>query len=189
MKSVQVGGPQATTWIGMKRLRPLLALLGVVAGLLAISTPVSAGGNSSTPCSMGPQATTCTYTVNMHGLIQMFQTNVPCVDPPNGPPTGVLTATYSEVFHETVNQAGDGWFTSTVTGGLSFIPYDSSHPSYTGHFESWMGASFNLNNVVLHDTNNTTLTGSDGSHLSIHMIDHMSISASGITLQFDKPSC
>jgi hypothetical protein len=190
MKSVEVGGPQAKTWIGIKRLRPLLALLGVVAGLLAISTPVSAGGNSSTPCSLGPQPATCTYTVNMHGLIQTFQTNVPCVDPQNGPPTGVLTTTYSEVFHETVNQAGDAWLTSTVTGDLSFIPYDSSRPSYTGHFESWFGESFNLNNMVpLHDTNNTTLTGSDGSHLSIHMIDHMSISASGITLQFDKASC
>ena len=189
MESVQVGGPQATTWIGMKRLRPMFGALGVVAGLLAISTPVSAGGNSSTPCSPGPQSTTCTYTVNVQGLTQTVQTNVPCVDPPNGPPTGTLNLNYSEVFHETVNQAGDAWFTSTVTGDLTFIPFDSSRPSYTGHFESWFGASINQNNAVFHDTNNNTATGSDGSHLSFHMVDHMAISASGITFQFDKATC
>jgi hypothetical protein len=135
---------------------------------------------------MGPQPTTCTYTFNAKDLTQTFYTNVPCVDPANGPPTGILTATYSEVFHETVNQAGDGWLTSTVTGDMSFIPYDSSRPSYTGHFMSWFGASFNRNNSVLHDTSNTSLRGSDGSHLSVHMVDHTSISASGITLQFTK---
>jgi hypothetical protein len=175
--------------MGVKRLRPLLALVGVVAGLLAISTPASAGGNSPTPCSPGPQPTTCTYTANVHDLTQKSPSNVPCVDPPNGPPTGIVNLSYGEVFHETVNQAGDGWFTSTVTGDFSFIPFDSSRPSYTGHFESWFGASINRNNAVFHDTNNTTGTGSDGSHLSFHMIDHMAISASGITFQFDKATC
>ncbi len=189
MKSVRVTGPQSTTWIGVKRLRPLLALLGVMAGLLAISTPVSAGGNSPTPCSLGPQPTTCTYTANVSDLSQTSPSNLLCVDPPNGPPTGIVTVTYGYVFHETVDQAGDGRFTSTVTGGLSFIPFDSSRPSYTGHFETWSGASMNQNNAMFHDTNNLTLTGSDGSHLSVHMIDHMAISASGITFQFDKAVC
>jgi hypothetical protein len=173
----------------MKRLRPLLALLGAVAGLLAVSTQVSAGGNSPTPCSMGPQPATCTYTANVRDLTQTLPSNVPCVDPPTGPPTGVVTLTYSEVFHETVNQAGDAWFTSTVTGHFSFIPTDSSRPSYTGHFESWFGASINQNNAVFHDITNNTATGSDGSHLSFHMINHMSVGVSGITLQFDKASC
>lgn len=173
----------------MKRLRPLLVLLGVVAGLLAISTPVSAGGNSSGPCSQGPQPTTCTYTANVHDLTQTSPTNVPCVDPPTDPPTGMITLNYGEVFHETVNQAGDAWFTSTVTGDFSFIPFDLSRPSYTGHFESWFGASINRNNEVFHDITNNTATGSDGSHLSFHMIDHMAISASGITFQFDKATC
>lgn len=189
MSSVPSGRAPIAGRPGVKRLRPLLALVGVVAGLFAVSTPVYAGGNSSTPCSLGPQPVTCTYTANNHDLTQTLQSNVPCVDPSNGPPTGILTLTYGEVFHETVNQAGDGWLTSTVTGDLSFIPSDSARPSYAGHFENWFGASFNLNNSVFHDTSNTTATGSDGSHLSFHMIDHMSISASGITLQFDKASC
>lgn len=189
MKSAQVGGLPTTLRRRMKALRMLLALLGVAGSLFVVSTPVAAGGNSSTPCSLGPQPTTCTYTANVQDLTQTVPSNVPCVDPPNGPPTGMLTLTYGEVFHETVNQAGDGWLTSTVTGDLSFIPFDSSRPSYTGHFESWFGASINLNNAVFHDTNNSTAVGSDGSHISFHMIDHMAISASGITFQFDKATC
>jgi hypothetical protein len=47
----------------------------------------------------------------------------------------------------------------------------------------------NQNNAVFHDTNSLTLTGSDGSHVSSHMIDHMAISASGITFQFDNATC
>ena len=188
MKSLQFGSPPTIGRTAIKRPMQLFAVLGVLAGLFAISTPVSAGGNSPTPCSLGPQPATCTFTVNNHDLSQTFSTNVPCVDPPNGPPTGTLTFAYGDVFHLTVNKAGDAWMTSTVTGDADFIPYDSSRPSYTGHFETWFGASFNQNNTVLHDTNNFTLKGSDGSHISVHMIDHMSISASGITHQFAKVS-
>jgi hypothetical protein len=188
MKSVQLATPTGGH-PGIKRLRPLLVVLSVLAALFAVSTPSYADGNSSTPCALGPQPATCTYTANNHDLIQTLPSNVPCVDPPNGPPTGELTLTYGEVFHVTVNEAGDGWLTSTVTGNLSFTPFDLSRPSYTGHFESWFGASFNLNNAVFQDTTNNTAIGSDGSHLSFHMIGHMSISASGINFQFDKASC
>jgi hypothetical protein len=47
----------------------------------------------------------------------------------------------------------------------------------------------NRNNAVFHDTFNIHGTGSDGSTLTAHIIDHMSISASGVTLTFDKIAC
>jgi hypothetical protein len=100
-----------------------------------------------------------------------------------------VTITFNAVFHITVNQAGDGWETSTATGSFSFAPFDPSRPSYTGHFTDWFGGSFNMNNTVLHDTFNIRGTGSDGSAFSAHLIDHMSISASGVTLTFDKLVC
>jgi hypothetical protein len=122
-------------------------------------------------------------------VTQSFPTNVPCVDPANGPPTGIVTITFNAVFHETVNRAGDGWITSTSTGDFSFTPFDPAKLSYKGHFESWFGGSFNRNNTVLHDIFNIHGTGSDGSSLTGHFIDHMSVSASGITLTFDKVVC
>ncbi len=155
---------------------------GVVA-----AAPAVAGGNSLTPC-FGPQTSTCTYTQNTHGA-QTFPTNVPCVDPAMGPPTGMLTIDGNTVFHETVNTAGDGWITGTTEGAFSFTPFDPKRVSYAGHAESWFGGSFNMNNTVLHDTLNISGTGSDGSTLTAHIIDHMSISASGITLTFDKAVC
>ena len=173
----------------MRKTFPLVAVIGAVVWALLAAVPASAGGNSATPCAMGPQASTCTYTQNVHGATATMLVNVPCVDPPNGPPTGTLSITYNAVFHETVNRAGDGWFTSTQEAQFAFVPFDLNRPSYTGHYETWFGASFNRNNTVLHDTFNIHGTGSDGSTLSFHMIDHFSISASGITHVFDKVVC
>ena len=171
----------------MKRI--VLAALFTFAWVVVASVPALAGGNSSTPCTPGPQASTCTFTQNDHGLTQTFPSNVPCIDAPTGPPTGTLTLTYNDVFHVTVNKAGDVWATGTMEGRFSFIPFDPSRPSYTGHFATWFGESINQNNSVFHDTFNVHGTGSDGSTLSFHMVSHMSVSASGITLTFDKVSC
>jgi len=169
----------------------VLATLFTFGWVFVASVPAVAGGNSSTPCFPGPQASTCTYTQNDHGLTQTFPSTVPCIDAPAppGPFTGLLTLTYNDVFHITVNKAGDVWLTGTTAGTFSFTPFDLSRPSYTGHFASWFGASLNKNNYVFHDTFNVHGTGSDGSTLSFHMIDHMSVSASGVTLTFDKIAC
>lgn len=163
----------------------LAALLAI--GGLSVAAPAFAGGNSSTPCAPVPQASTCTYTQNVHGGTQTFPSNVPCVDPPNSV-TGMLTLNFTAVFHVTVNTAGDAWFTSTQEGDFSFVPFKPGL-SYTGHFAIWFGASFNQNNSVVHDTFNIHGTASDGSALTFHMVNHMSISASGITLAFDKVVC
>jgi hypothetical protein len=131
----------------------------------------------------------CTFTQNVQGQVQTFPTNVPCVDPMTGPPTGMLTITTNSVFHVTVNQAGDLWITGTTEGDFSFVPFPPRTVSYTGHFASWFGVSLNRNNTVFHDTFNVHGTGSDGSTLSAHFINHFSMSASGMTLMFDKFVC
>ncbi len=176
--------PASTIRTGWLALSALFAL----SGILVAPAPALAGGNSSTPCAPIPQASTCTYTQNVHGAVQSFPSNVPCVDPPNSV-TGFLTLTFNAVFHVTVNTAGDAWATSTQTGDFSFVPFNPAGLSYTGHFAIWFGDSFNQNNSVLHDTFNLHGTASDGSSLTAHMIDHMSISASGMTLVFDKVVC
>lgn len=164
------------------------ALFTVGWGMLA-AAPAVAGGNSSTPCAPVPQASTCTYTQNLHGVVQTFPSNVPCVDPPNSI-TGMLTITYNSVSHVTVNTAGDAWFTTTQTGTFSFAPFDPNGLSYSGHFAFWFGASFNQNNTVFHDTGDIHGTASDGTALSFHMVDHANLSSTGVvTLSFSKVSC
>jgi hypothetical protein len=86
----------------------------------------------------------------------------------------------NEIFHVTVNGAGDVWLTQTQTGSISFVPFNASQPSYSGHIASWFGGSLNKNNSVIHDTSNARLRGSDGSTVALHMVDHTSFSARGI---------
>jgi hypothetical protein len=83
-----------------------------------------------------------------------------------------------------VNGASDVWVTQTETGSVSFAPTDTSQPSYSGHIATWFGASLNKNNAVFHDTFNARLTGTDGSTITAHMVDHMSVSASGMQNTF-----
>jgi hypothetical protein len=100
----------------------------------------------------------------------------------------VLTGTGNGIEHSIINKAGDGWFTSTFEGNVQVVPYtvdsmgmpiapDPNAPTYTGHFTQWFGGSMNKNNFVNHDTISFVGTGSDGSRISFHAVDHMSTSA------------
>jgi hypothetical protein len=98
----------------------------------------------------------------------------------------VITATSpgNGVVHTVINKTSDGWFTSTWTGAVSLVFLESDGvtpdpnvPTYTGHLQQWFGGSFNKNNFVNHDTTNVQATGSDGSSLGFHIVDHMSTSA------------
>jgi hypothetical protein len=114
------------------------------------------------------------------------------VNPCTGDP-GTLTLTYNGVFHVTFLTAGKGagtfWATGTLTGTFSFVPFDSSKPSYTGRFTTWFGENGNLQNGTQTATLRVRGIGSDGSVLQFHDVAHMSVSASGITFSFDKPRC
>lgn len=46
-----------------------------------------------------------------------------------------------------------------------------------------------LQNGVYHSTFTAHLTGSDGSTIKFHDTAHLSTSASGLTVSFDKPMC
>ena len=122
----------------------------------------------------------CSQTVVLHG--ETF--SAPDFNPCTGAP-GILSQTLAnDIFHVTVNGASDIWVTGTSTGWVTFVPTDSTLPTYTGHFTQWFGASLNKSNVVFHDTFNARVTGSDGSTITLHMVDHFSVSASGIQNSF-----
>lgn len=124
--------------------------------------------------------------------------NGPAVGQPSPQATGcpawiavdapVITGTGNGVEHSIINNNGDGWFTSTFTGTVTVVPYmvdqngptvpDPNAPTYVGHFTQWFGGSFNNKNFVNHDTISFVGTGSDGSTISFHQVDHMSTSAS-----------
>jgi hypothetical protein len=122
----------------------------------------------------------CTQTIVLKNQTQTMPSPNPCTGAP-----GTITFNYSnDIFHINVNGALDIWETQTLTGSATAIPTDPLQPSYFGHITIWFGASLNKNNLVFHDTLNATLTGTDGSTISLHMVDHMNTSASGMVNSF-----
>lgn len=145
--------------------RVLLSLLILASLVLGSAQVVFAGGSGAT-----------TSTQNDHGLVTTFHVDSIC-----GAPSGTLTATVNDVFHTTVNKAGDFWLTSTQEGWFTIVPDDPSLPNFAGHFAAWFGVSINVNNSVQHDITNVFATANDGSGttVTIHAVDHLSVSASG----------
>jgi hypothetical protein len=156
----------------VSRLRLVLVPVVAVGILLLGSAPAFADGNGS-----------ITYTQTDKNLTQTFHDLIPCVGP------GTITITQNDVFHVTINKAGDFWDTFNAEGTFSAVPDDLLAPTYTGHFHDWGGDSDNRQNTVSHSTFSVNGRGSDGSHLVFHETMHYSVSASGVTIWFDKPTC
>ena len=141
-------------------IRRLLVVFAVLAATVVLASPASAAGAASS-------------TQNFHGAFPPFHVDSTC-----GAPAGTITGTGNAVFHITVNAAGDVWITSTQEAWFTLTP-DVGTVTYSGHFAAWFGTSINQNNSVLHDTINVRAIGSDGSTVTINLVDHMSTSASG----------
>jgi hypothetical protein len=123
-------------------------------------------------------------TVTNAPVSQSFSMPNPC-DPSS---TGSFTMTFTrQVYHITVNGAGDAWDTGTSTGTVSFVPDVSSNPSGAGHLTSWFGDSFNAQNMVQHSTFTVVVHTTDGQTISQHETVHVSLTPNGPAVSFDKP--
>ena len=109
------------------------------------------------------------------------------VNPCTGAPGTVTATAVNGVFHITTLANGTFWATFTAEGTITFVPDDPSDPSFSGHFAVWDGENGNLQNETETSTFNAVLVGSDGSHVGTHETFHMSTSASGGSITFDKP--
>jgi len=150
----------------------LVSLVGVIALLrTAVTAP--------------PAWATKTFTFHIH--------NGTSTEPSRNPCTGVhgtVTLQFNAVFHKTKIGPGLVHVTETTTGSFQFTPNKvSKFPSYTGHFTQWDGFNLSAHNVNGTFTFIVNGIGSDGSHLTFHEVAHFSMSGSGATLEFDKPSC
>jgi hypothetical protein len=130
-------------------------------------------------------AKTVTFTQTFHHATQTFPTSNPCTGAP-----GTVTLTFNGVVHVTMDtNTGTGHMTETMTGDFVFVPDDPTQPTITGHFTSWDGENQNIQNFTATATFNLHGTGSDGSRLQGHFLAHISVSATGITILFDKMTC
>lgn len=127
---------------------------------------------------------------NYHNATDTIVDVIPCVA---GGALANITLTYNGVFHvsELTSGAGAGtfWATGTQTGTVYAAPLDPMLPTYTGHFTTWFGDNNNLHNGSETSTFTVHATGSDGSSFTFHDVAHMSVSATGVAISFDKPTC
>jgi hypothetical protein len=161
-------------------LRRLLAALTLaVAGLMAIG---SAQGASA------PVTFTDTFSKT-----ETFTDVVPCQES-LGPYD--ITAKERGVFHVTAAgiEGEDNFIppyhvTGTVTGSFVAVPSDGTGPTFTGRFTQWFGENSNLKNGNGTFTFSVRGRSSDGSRILFHVVAHFSVSASGVEVEFEKPSC
>jgi len=105
----------------------------------------------------------------------------------------------SGVEHSIVNNALDGWFTSTFTGQVTLTFYpptsvdqsnpnnpvitgdrDSGAPILMGRITQWFGGSFNSRNFVNHGTINFNGADAAGNQYTFHSVFHVSTSANPV---------
>jgi hypothetical protein len=109
------------------------------------------------------------------------------VNPCTGAPGTVTATAKNGVFHMTTLANGTFHLTGTAQGTITFVPDNPADASASGHFASWFGENGNLQNGAATSTFNAVLSGSDGSRVGVHDTFHMSTSASGGSITFDKP--
>lgn len=159
-----------------RRVVRVACLAAVVALLAAGAALADAGGQG-----------TVTITQHAHNIVLFSNaTTNPCT----GAPGTITAVSANEVQHETfftAPGADEFWATETDEGTATFTPDDPSGVSASGHFAAWFGISSNNKNGVVHDTNNFNLTGSDGSHIVVHIADQTTMNANGvITVNFSN---
>lgn len=135
-------------------MKKLISVVGALGALMLV--PVVA------------QATTST-TIHMNG--------VPIDIGPAGCVAGDLVIVGNNVFHQTINNAGDVWVTGTVEGAVSATDPSSG---YTGHAAAWFGVEQNNLNNVFHFTANSVGTLGDGTPLNIHQEGQFTVNAQGM---------
>jgi hypothetical protein len=133
-----------------------------------------------------------TQTFTQHGTNDVIVDNPTATNPCTGDSGHLLAVSSTDVFHITTQADGTAWVTGTAQGTVTFTADDPSNPSASGHFVLWFGDSFNDKNTVQHIAGNFNLTGTDGSHIVVHMLSHLSTNARGVptvTFSVDRATC
>lgn len=141
----------------------------VVTAALAVAG-LAVGSASAAPGGAG----TVSMTQHFSGVIDQE----PSVNPCTGEPGVITLDAKNAVAHVTTNANGF-WATFTAEGTATFAPTNGTPIS--GHFTIWDGENGNLQNGTATMTATVHIDG-----ITMHETAHMSVSASGITLSFDK---
>ena len=159
----------------MKILSPSLSRAGfaalVIAGSMSAVVPGAVAGGATTTTERSRQVD-----------VNPGETN-PC----NGS-IGTITNDEQDVFHITELADGTYHLTGHSTARVSFEPDDSRYPSYVGHETFSIAESSNSRNFTTTSTHHVRVKGTDRSFITISEVVHISVSASGVSVTFERPT-
>jgi hypothetical protein len=157
--------------IGARAVLRSIAFASAVVAFWVVPAFAAAGG-----------AGTETLTEHAHG-VPLF--SFPATNACTGEPGIFAAVATNQVFHITKQASGEMWVTGTDEGVATLTPENPSGVSASGHFTAWFGESLNQKNHVEHSTSTFVLKAADGSHITMHMKDHLSTNAKGeVTSEF-----
>jgi hypothetical protein len=113
--------------------------------------------------------------------------STPYPNPCSGIPSE-LRETWGGIVHDTFRASGDWMDVNAIRGTISFVPDDPSQPSYSGRFTQVFGSVNNHHTYGERGTFSGSLTGTDGSTVRMREDVHVSVSATGVTVEFDNVS-
>jgi hypothetical protein len=143
-------------------------LIAVTAALAVASLAVSSASAGSGGVG------TVSVTEHFSGVLDQESSVNPCTGQ-----LGVLTLDAKNAVAHTTTNANGFWATFTAEGTATFAPINGTPIS--GHFTVWDGENGNLQNGTATMTFIIQIGG-----VTMHETAHMSTSASGISLSFDK---
>jgi hypothetical protein len=126
---------------------------------------------------------------------ELFQVGTPLAASPSCPAFVssdfvLIVAEGNGIEHAIINDALDGWFTTTFTGDATIVAYvgdpsaggtpDPAVPQYSGKITEWFGGSFNRSNFVTHSTIHLDATAPDGSALHVSDVFHLNSAAGSV---------
>lgn len=135
-----------------------------------------------------------TFTDVIQGETETFTDVVPCREDLGDyditiTSSGVFHVTAAGINEETEELIAPYHLTGTFTGTFVAVPSDGTGPTFTGRFTQWFGENSNLNSHNGTFTFSVRGRGSDGSAIRFNVVAHFSVSATGVTLEFEKPRC
>jgi hypothetical protein len=135
-----------------------------------------------------------TFTDVIKGETETFTDVVPCRESLGAyditiTQNGVFHVTAAGINEETEELIAPYHVTGTFTGTFAAVPSDGTGPTFTGRFTQWFGENANLNSHNGTFTFSVRGRGSDGSVIRFNVVAHFSVSATGVTVEFEKPRC
>lgn len=148
--------------------RLLVVVMGI--GLMLVGPPASAA------------AKPVTETFHQHKVVETFVDTIPVCGGEG--PRYSITTTANLVFHTTEFSDGRVHLTFTQTGRFEAEPLRGNGPSYSGRFTIWGGFNQNKKTANGTFTFNIRGTGSDGSRLNVHLVEHFNERPDGTVKEF-----